>query len=264
MKNKLLIYMLLCMLCIICLTGCANAIPEMTDEELRMVEEYAAQLILKYDKNHQTSVLTEEERQAQIAKLEQQAELEILVQEERERQEAAAQNNQNDAGSSEDGNLSDSETGESGDNVYVPAYTDIDEFLELSSYVNIEYSNYIITATYPQNSELNDWQGVTTATGSNTLVAFEYTVENVSGADYTLDMASLDKRFSFKINGNITKTAITTLLANDLSYYRDVIPAGEKVTAVLIIEIDPDVAAQMQTVDMILKYNGNRSELTLL
>ena len=43
------------------LTGCTNAIPDMSDEHLQMVEEYAAQLLLEYHAGYEASVLTEEE-----------------------------------------------------------------------------------------------------------------------------------------------------------------------------------------------------------
>ena len=35
------------------LTGCGKAIPEMTEEQHKLVVQYAADVLLKYDKNYQ-------------------------------------------------------------------------------------------------------------------------------------------------------------------------------------------------------------------
>ena len=54
------------------LTGCAGTIPDMTRKETRMIAEYAAELLLKYDKNYVSRVVDtteyheEEERKAEM------------------------------------------------------------------------------------------------------------------------------------------------------------------------------------------------------
>lgn len=256
MKKRKLCGILFSLMIMCMLSGCTNEIPELSDSEMKMVEEYAAQKLLQYHRGYNTSILSEEERAVQLAKLQQRAELELLVQEEKERQkqEEASQPESSGGGNSEgaEGEVKEPE-------VYV---TDIDQFLGLNG-VEINYTGYEVSSVYPTSSEANDWQGMTMATGNNKLVVFEYSVENVSGTDQTIDLASKNVRYAFKINDSLNKTAITTILLNDLSSYRDTLPAGERITAVLIVEVSEDVANNIDSAVMVMKYNGEKQQLTL-
>lgn len=237
----------------ISLSGCGNAIPDLTEEQHDMVTEYAAQLLLKYDANYQNSILTEEQSREAEEELIRDAELAALIQEQQAMQQAAEQNNNGDG--KEEGS-SEPET---------PVYTDVDSFLGLSDSVEIEYAGYLVCDSYPESAQANDWQGVARATSSNSkLVVFSFTLKNVSGSDYMLDMASLGAKFSFRINGNITKTSLTTLLTNDLMMYRDTIPAGETVEAVLLIEMPVSDTESFTGIKMTMKLGDSRAETTLL
>ncbi|MDE6688009.1 MAG: hypothetical protein K2K17_11905 [Lachnospiraceae bacterium] len=234
------------------LSGCGNAIPDMTEEQQSMVTEYAAQLLLKYDANYQNTILTEEQSLEAEEELIRDAELALLVQEQQAMQQAAV-GNQNDGGREDS-----SEPGE-------PVYTDMDSFLGLSGSVEIEYAGYLVCDSYPVSTEGNDWQGVARATSSNSkLVVFTFTLKNVSGSDYELNMASLGAKFNFRINGNITKASLTTLLNNDLMMYRDTIPAGEAIDAVLLIEMPAADTENFTSIKMTMKLGDSRAETTLL
>lgn len=236
----------------ITLGGCGNAIPDLTEEQHRMVTEYAAQLLLKYDANYQSTILTEEQSKEAEEELIRDAELAALVREHQEMQQAAEENE------SGGGAEAPSEPAE-------PVYTDVDSFLGLSDSVEIEYAGYLVCDSYPESTEANDWQGVARATSSNSkLVVFTFTLKNVSGGDYMLDMASLGAKFSFRINGDITKTSLTTLLPNDLMMYRDTIPAGETVEAVLLIEMPTADTENFTGIKMNMKLGDSRAETTLL
>lgn len=234
------------------LNGCGNAIPDMTQEQQDMVTEYAAQLLLKYDANYKSTILTEEQSREAEEELIRDAELAALIQERQEMQQAAAGN---ESGGGEE-NPSEPDT---------PVYTDVDSFLGLSDSIEIEYAGYLVCDSYPEGTEANDWQGVARATSTNSkLVVFTFTLKNVSGSDYLLDMASLGAKFSFRINGNITKTSLTTLLTNDLMMYRDTIPAGETINAVLLIEMPASDTENFTSIKMTMKLGDSRAETTLL
>lgn len=234
------------------LNGCGNAIPDMTQEQQDMVTEYAAQLLLKYDANYKSTILTEEQSREAEEELIRDAELAALIQERQEMQQAAT------------GNESGGE-GETPSEPETPVYTDVDSFLGLSDSVEIEYAGYLVCDNYPESTAANDWQGVARATSTNSkLVVFTFTLKNVSGSDYLLDMASLGAKFSFRINGNITKTSLTTLLTNDLMMYRDTIPAGETVNAVLLIEMPASDTENFTSIKMTMKLGDSRAETTLL
>lgn len=245
-------YIIIGLCCMFIMAGCGNKIPEMDEQQRAQIVEYSAMLLLKYDKNYQSSIIDEKEVARQEEKLESAAALKIEIEEQKKQE--AEKENEPDAN-----NTSSSDTTA----VVAPVYTDIDDFFELDG-VDIEFSNYIVCDTYPDNLEENTWQGVCRATGSNKLVVFVFDITNNSGMDYYLDMASLDTRFSLKINSNITKSAITTMLLDDLITYRDTIMAGETRQAVIIIEMSPDDAQSISSAVLKMKFNGVLAETTLL
>ena len=63
--------------------ACGNEIPELSDEELYMVEEYAAKLLLKYDANYSGTTLSDEEEETLRAEAEKKAIVRAKAEEER-------------------------------------------------------------------------------------------------------------------------------------------------------------------------------------
>ena len=65
MKKKYNLLILI-MLLSFALTGCGNAIPDLSEEETLMVDTYMAELLLKYDENYSTKLLEENEIDKEI------------------------------------------------------------------------------------------------------------------------------------------------------------------------------------------------------
>lgn len=256
MKNRLcrqFNIMLVAVITACAMVGCGNAIPEMTEEEQAQICEYAASLLLSHDKNYMSNIMSDEDIAAERERLERIATLkeEALAQKEAEEQAAQAAEAEKDAETSSGDGVADE-----------PAYCDIDEFLELDG-INIEYSGYEVCDNYPSTVSMNDWQGVCSASPGNSLVVFYFDVFNDSGYDYYLDMLSSDVRFTFKINGNISKAALTTLLTDDLIMYRGTIPFETSVKTVIVIEMSTDDAQSISSVVMKIHHNGNNAETLL-
>ena len=247
--------MLLC-IALLCgsLNGCANQIPEMSDDEQAAVCEYAAGLLLKYDKYYSDNILSEEDILNETATLEAAAELKQQIEAEKEAREAA-EISANQAADNSDGTGSGS--------IAETKYQDIDEFLGLDG-LDIEYAGYEVYDRYPDSVSVNDWQGVCNAGQGNKLVVFQFDLINNSGEDYYLDMASMDVRFTFKINEIISKAALTTLLSDDLLMYRGVIPYENSVRAVIVIEMSENDALSISSVLMKMKYEDVIKETTLV
>ena len=237
------------------MSGCStNAIPELSDEEMHQVEEYAAHLLLKYDANYEGTTVTMEEMEAQRAELERRA----RVQAEIARQQAMAVPEVPDT-PEESGNVGGGGSSSGG----IAVYTDIDDFLQEPS-LEINYTGYDVCASYPSNAESNDWQGVVRATTGNQLIVFHYTVQNTGSEDTVLDMPSKGAKFNFRINGSVSKPALRTLRLDEFSMFMETIPAGGSKDAVLIVEVDSATASAISGLKMTLRYGDKRSELTLL
>ena len=229
------------------LGGCTfDKIPDMTEEEQALVCEYAADILLAHNKYADDNVLSQEEMDELLSKKEREYQVKAEVKASKEAEKLAKEAKENEK----------KKEGESGKEAYSgPVYEDIDRFLELNG-LSIEYKGYSVMDSYPESISDNDWQGVCRPTGDNKLLVFSFDITNESGEDYYLDMASLDTRFSFKINNTISKNVLTTLLNNDFIMYRDTIPAGATVTNVMILELKPEDAAAVESVVLKMKYNG--------
>ena len=238
------------------LCGCStDAIPDLSEEDMRQVEEYAAHLLLKYDANYEKTTVTMEEMAAQREELERRAQVQAQIAVNQALHVPDPEEVSDDAqGSSPGGGSTETE---------VKVYTDIDDFFEENA-LEINYVGYEVCTTYPADAQSNDWQGVVRATEGNSLIVFYFSIQNTSSGDALLDMAGKNAKFNFRINGSVSKPALRTLRLDELSMYRETIPAGGSAEAVLLVETDQATAASISSLKMILRYGDKRSELSLL
>lgn len=239
----------ICMLC-----GCGNKIPDMTEEQQALVCEYAAQLLISHDKFHDSSVVDVDTIEKEKQKLENAAQVRVSVEAEKEAKRKEKEEKEKEKENSKK---------DKNEETSVNQDFNISEFLGLSG-VDIKYAGYQISDSYPFEIQENDWQGICTASKGNKLVVFNFDVINNSGSDYNLDMASMDTHFSFKMNGNISKAALTTMLSDDLIMYRNIIPSGDSAKTIIVVEMSENDASSLNSVVMRVKYNGNIAQKTLL
>lgn len=249
------VFLCLMMTSVFCfLTACQNEIPDLSQEEMTQVEEYAAHLLLKYDKNYSSSVLDEEEIQKQVEDLEARAQVQQQVKENQEAAKEKEEADENQKAESSDDTTKAEE---------VQKYVDIADFLGMEN-VLVEHTGTVIGQKYPDDTEANDWQGVAVAGRGNLIVAYEFTVTNNNDFDYLVDVKSQKLKASVKINDTITKTPVTTMLTNDFLYYSDVVPAMGSSTMVLIIELPEDKVVNIQSAVLTLKGGSDKYVTNLL
>ena len=261
MKNKVRKSLTALLTASLLMGGCAfdDQIPDLKEDEMKMVEEYAAHLLLKYDENYKAAVLSSEAMQAERERLMRLAAVQAEIRKMEEERAAREAEEKPAEGSSSEG----SQDGEGGKKQSGPVFTDIDDFFGLDG-LEIEYSGFLAAKAYPDQLDTNDWQGVVTATNGNSLLVFRYTVTNTTAEDKYLDMVSLSPRFTFRINDSFSKASMMTVLLNDLAGYRDTVPAGESREAVLIVEVTEAQAQAVNKLTMIMRYGDERGEYSLL
>ena len=237
------------------LCGCStDAIPDLSEEDMKQVEEYAAHLLLKHSANYEMTTVTMEEMAAQREELERRAEVQAQI----------AVNKALNLPDPEEVSGEGDGTSSSGDPApEVKAYTDIDDFFEENA-LEINFVGYEVCDTYPADAQNNDWQGVVRATNGNSLIVCYFSIKNTSGDDVLFDMAGKSAKFNFRINNSVSKAALRTLRLDELSMYKETIPAGGSAEAVLIVESDQATASSLTSLKVILRYGDKRSELSLL
>lgn len=232
------------------LSGCGSAIPEMTKEESNMVSEYAAELLLKYDKNYVSRVVDTTEYHK---------ELERIAEEERKAAEAAAAEQarqEAEAAALEEANSSNVSQAE------VQIASSIEEFYQIQG-VSIQYGGYGVYDSYPEQAEGEDLFFSLDATAGNRFLVLFFDVTNVSGADMEFDMIDLSPKFRVSVNGSANKVPMLCSLPEELLTYKGGIGAGETIRTVVITEIPAQDTEAINTLTLTLRGNAGSAQLPL-
>ena len=226
------------------LTGCGNAIPEMTMEQQELVVEFAASELLKYDVNYQ-SKLTAPEPEQQPEEEQGEQPKEPLIEEETLPEEIIADTDVtivDNTGTVEAQNIS------------------IADFLDLTG-VEISYAGYETVDTYPEG-EAKEAYFFMSATEGNKLLVLRFCALNVSGEELSIDLSKSQTRYKIILNGT-EKNALTTMLLNDMAYYQGTLAANESIELVLLCEIQDDQTEFIDTLQLKMKSVDDSATISL-
>lgn len=226
------------------LTGCGNAIPEMTMEQQELVVEFAASELLKYDVNYQ-SKLTAPEPEQQPEEEQGEQPKEPLIEEETLPEEIIADTDVtivDNTGTVEAQNIS------------------IADFLDLTG-VEISYAGYETVDTYPEG-EAKEAYFFMSATEGNKLLVLQFSALNVSGEELSIDLSKSQTRYKIILNGT-EKNALTTMLLNDMAYYQGTLAANESIELVLLCEIQDDQTEFIDTLQLKMKSVDDSATISL-
>ncbi len=229
-----------CLACTAVLTGCTDAMPDLTESETQLIGEYAGVVMLKYDAHHRSRLVDLSDYVFEVPVEEVWTE---TVEEPEE-----------------------PETPEMGEGALVVDQTEpeeavlptvsMEEFLLLPEGMTVAYSGMTLCLDYPEQVEPGDFFALHATEGKQFLV-LGFSVYNGTGMNQMVNF--LDDGITFKaiLNGSTTKTALVTLLGNDMSTYFDEVPADSAVDMVLIFELTDDVANSLQNVTLNLKSESD-------
>lgn len=241
-------------------SACTDAIPDLSPADEQRVGEYAAMVMLKYDANHRSrlvdlsKVLIEEPAPIK----------EIIPEPEPESEEPAD--------ISVDGSIDEDENGEEGGDVNVidntteqPEeeinYTQ-EEVLGFADGVSLIYRGYQFLMSYPENP-VDSYFSLDASPGKKFLV-LNYTLYNQSGSSQNFNFMGDDEtKYVFKVivNGETSRTALITLLTDDLSTYIGTLDSGNGEDLVLLFEIDESI--EISSLELVVK-NPDMSSSTIL
>lgn len=229
------------------MTGCQMAsIPDMSEEDTELVAQYAANLILSYNENYDTGIATEAEIQKADEKRERQRRREEAAKAAEAAKEAES-NPESSTGAQVDTTVTNAELG---------------AFLGLEG-VTIDYQSYEICDSYPHDGENDSFFAMDAGDGKQLLV-LNFNIQNNSGADQDIDILYQYPLFRIGINGGENKNALTTLLLNDLSTFKDTVIAGEARSVVLVTEItSEEVQGDIQSLSLHVKVNDQNADIRL-
>ena len=227
------------------MAACGSSMPELTEEQNRLIVEYAAGLLLKYDENNHGRIVDIEESEP-VNELEVQVE-EPVAEETEEPEEAEV--------------IENTQTPDEVQMGEAIAERSIEEFYGIEG-VSIAYTGFEVKDTYPDVAEDNLFFAMNASAGSKLLV-FNFMVTNVGGQDLNLDMSAYNTKFKISINGESPKYILTTMLMNDLASFTGTIPAGASENLVLVSEIPEEASGSVQSVALLMKNELEDAQLTL-
>ena len=218
---------------------------ELTEDEQKVISEYAAGLLLKYDKNYQGSLYdTKEEESIELVEAD-------------EAKKPSADNVQLEEGTdvnqpdySED--LKANEIKEGNDIEY--SDLSIAEAIGLEGF-EIIYKSFETHDIYPEE-ESADLVFSMQAQNDMELLVLNFGITNDGDTAKTCDILNSDSIFRLLINGEERVNASKTILLNDLSSFNESIEGYAMVDAVLVFEVSKGTASSIENIDLIIKKDG--------
>lgn len=227
------------------LTGCGA---ELTDEQNRMIAEYAADLLLKYDKNYQERYHAEESKPEDITEevLEDASEesgTEEVTEEGTEASEDAAENTAQDGLAEEDAVMEDN-----GSETDIAAIVGIPE-------VSITYQDCMFLDRYPSLDSDGSFVYLEADEGYK-LAVIRFDITNPSAQAVTVDLLNTDISYQLIMNDSNAAKPMLTILMDDLGTFQSTVPANSEQSAVLIFQMSDSSVEQIERLDIKAVYQG--------
>ena len=197
------------------LTGCGNALPEMTQAQEDAIVEYAADIVMRYTKDYDSKLV----------------DLSLYETPEEE----PADTEQDGMDPVTDTPVIDSSAGGTAENIAQ---------VLLPEGIDIRFTGYRLADSYPDDDSEELVMAMNAAEG-NTYLILGFVLSNNTGAEQKVDIYSTQARFTVLINGTERRPVYTTLLLDDLGTYIGTLGAGEEVELVLLPEIEETLAGEI-------------------
>lgn len=225
-----------CVALMLGMSGCANTIPALTREEEDQIINYAADVALKYDASYENRLvdlpLNEEEP-------------EIVKPEEPEE----------DKGMDP---VKDTDTVDvSEDKGY---HSSVEEFFELEE-IQVRFTEAFFADSYPGDN-VNNYFALDASAGKKLLV-MSFEVENKTGAEAQVDFFRVASTIKVSLNGEKEIKVLSTMLTDDMATFSDVLEPDEKVTLVLLAEVEEEKATEIKTLDISLQSESKTAKISL-
>ena len=237
----------------IALTGCSqfdSQIPNLTNEEEALVVEYATETLLKYDshagdkigRKPEDFVINKSVIEGTVEDLDPVPEptpepsLDITIPDENIENPSDVLDNTEDENS----------------------VSSVSDVIEFPSGVSITYSGYEVTDHYPDS--VGDYFVLTASPGKELLLV-KFNVVNNGSDTALLDVASTGVKFKIILNDGMARNALTTMLLNDLAFYKDNIEPGESKELVVVGEYVSSELQGISSVGLRIKTKDNMYDI---
>lgn len=236
--------------------GCTKTI-ELTDAENYMIAEYAAELLLKYDRNSDLKYY--DSAYTDVATPMEPEQTTEAVTTEAVTTETAAT----------DEEITDVQTTESiaGEEDVSGMEADADSSFDIAEFtgednISISYAYYMILDSYPAYDQEGVFIEIEAPAGYKLLVV-KFDVENNTNAEQYIDMYNKDLEYSIIVNNKKSAKQMLTILMDDLYTYQTTLDASMREETVLLFQVSESIADQINDLKLRVSYQGESRVIQL-
>lgn len=211
------------------LSGCGVMISE---EDNRIIAEYAADLLLKYDKNYQGPLIEPETK----------TETDTSESTETASDETAATTTEEDAST-------EASTAEN-----IREITDIADVIGLDG-ISIGLGQCLFLDQYPSADQEEPHVSLDAEPGHK-LVVLEFNISNQTDQDIEVDLLHQTVDYKLVMNDSREAKPMLTILTDDLGTMQNVVPAGESQKAVLVFQMSEGMIGQITSLKIRVTYEN--------
>ena len=227
------------------LTGCADVIPELSDEQQKEIGEFAAVTLMKYDANNRSRLVDRRFVRG----------VNGFIEEEPEQ-------NQDEAPQAQDHDTETPSSGGAGEKAE-PQYQNMAEFLGLAPGISLTFTGIEYMDSYLPAGMSSSFFALDASEGK-VLAVLEFVLSNHSDSGQEVNILSMNPVFKAIYENAGTKNVLATLLETDLSTYKKTLAAGESENVVLLTEIDRGTENGTGSIKLQVRYGENNATFTLI
>lgn len=241
-------------------TGCGQVI-DLTDEENHLIAEYAAELLLKYDRNYDTRYNPDELEDTTETMTETDATTEATTEMVTTTEAATTEQDVPVDGQTTQAQPVTDEAVKEDIGATVDSDFDIAAFVG-ESRISVRYAYYMVVDSYPSYDQDGMYIEVQAPEGYKLLV-LKFEVENKTNEDQAVDLYNKDVNYNIVVDNSRTTKQMLTILADDLYTYDKTIQASSREEAVLLYTVSDSVANKWTDLKLQVKYGGTSAVLQL-
>ena len=257
-KRRLLAGLLACGIFVT--TGCGQVI-DLTDEENHLIAEYAAELLLKYDRNYDTRYNPDELEDTTETMTETDAATEATTEVVTTTEAATTEQDAPADGQTTQAQPVTDEAVKEDIGATVDSDFDIAAFVG-ESRISVRYAYYMVVDSYPSYDQDGMYIEVQAPEGYKLLV-LKFEVENKTNEDQAVDLYNKDVNYNIVVDNSRTTKQMLTILADDLYTYDKTIQASSREETVLLYTVSDSVANKWTDLKLQVKYGGTSAVLQL-
>ena len=241
-------------------TGCGQVI-DLTDEENHLIAEYAAELLLKYDRNYDTRYNPDELEDTTETMTETDATTEATTEMVTTTEAATTEQDAPADGQTTQAQPVTDEAVKEDIGATVDSDFDIAAFVG-ESRISVRYAYYMVVDSYPSYDQDGMYIEVQ-APEVYKLLVLKFEVENKTNEDQAVDLYNKDVNYNIVVDNSRTTKQMLTILADDLYTYDKTIQASSREEAVLLYTVSDSVANKWTDLKLQIKYGGTSAVLQL-